>query len=170
MSSNKEQMNHNFHIIKTATFQAVVIIFFAAVVSLIVNFIRPDGIRFKTVPDNTVTNDIDGLKKINISELIKKSSDPDILILDARPNADFQTGHIKGAINYPYNTFDDWIEAFITSVATGTNIIVYCSGPHCTQATEVGEILMEMGYENIVHFPGGMEEWRANHLPVETEG
>ena len=161
-------MNQRFNIIKHTAFQALVIIFLAIIISLIVNSIRPDGLRILHNQNKNRADDT-GIPKINVNEVIQKSDNPNVLLIDARPKAEYLSGHIEGAKNLPYNEFDDRIENFITTVEPQTQLIVYCSGPHCSQATQVGELLMEMGYETILYFPGGMEEWVENKQPVETE-
>ncbi|MHB2017381.1 MAG: ion channel [Candidatus Xenobia bacterium] len=33
---------------------------------------------------------------------------------------------------------------------------------------QAGRLLLELGYQDVVHYAGGMEDWTAHHLPVDT--
>ena len=157
-----------YYTIKQTIYQALTIIFSATVIAVAINGLRHDGLNIIDPESEHYTVETD-LKKISMDELVEKSNDPAVLFIDARPETEFISGHIKNAKSLPYNAFDDWVEDFITTVDPETEIITYCSGPLCSQAVEVAEMLLGMGYENISYFPGGMQAWMENKLPLEKE-
>ena len=48
-----------------------------------------------------------------------------------------------------------------------SEIVVYCQSPTCDASVEVGQRLIELGYLNVRHYPGGKDEWKAAGLPLE---
>ena len=44
---------------------------------------------------------------------------------------------------------------------------MYCASPTCTSSVEVGERLLELGYENVRHYAGGKRAWIDAGLPLE---
>lgn len=87
----------------------------------------------------------------------------DLLLLDARPEAEYRAGRIRGAVNTP----PDELEARLHVLPLEREIVVYCRGPWCTLADDVVERLRALGYQ--AHRLGpGLPDWRAAGLPVET--
>ena len=81
------------------------------------------------------------------------------LILDTRTQAEFDEGHIPGAILIPYDTITEKAETMLTD--KNQLILVYCrSGRRSKLAAEA---LVKLGYTNIKEF-GGIIDW-----PYETE-
>ena len=78
----------------------------------------------------------------------------DTIVLDARTPEEFSEGHIKNAINIPYDEIDVHAEKMLPDKSQ--LILVYCrSGNRSKQAAAK---LANMGYTNIVEF-GGINEW-----------
>ena len=47
-------------------------------------------------------------------------------------------------------------------------IIVYCSDVHCVASQLAYRALKEAGFENVRRFAGGLSEWEANGLPLDS--
>lgn len=78
----------------------------------------------------------------------------DYIILDARTQAEFDQGHIPGAILMPHDTVTDSAEDTLTN--KDQLILVYCrSGNRSKQAAQA---LIDLGYTNVVEF-GGINSW-----------
>lgn len=72
--------------------------------------------------------------------------------IDVRTVEEFQTGHLDGALNIPHTEIADRIAATVTDLEQPIHL--YCrSGVRAGLALE---ILMEMGYQNVVN-EGGYE-------------
>jgi rhodanese-related sulfurtransferase len=89
------------------------------------------------------------------------------LILDARPSAFFQRGHVPGALNL---SRDDFAHDYrrLGSVLKDTRdkrIIVYCGGGDCHDSRLVANALLNLGFSNVSVFTGGWEAWSAARLP-----
>lgn len=84
-----------------------------------------------------------GDKDVDIPALIKDGA----LVVDTRTAGEYAGGHIKGAVNIPYNTIAQGIGKYITDKST--RIIVYChSGARSGAAKRA---LQQAGYTNVVN-------------------
>lgn len=95
------------------------------------------------------------------AETAKKLMDTedDYVILDARTQAEYDEGHIPGAILIPHDTVTTAAEDALPD--KGQLILVYCrSGNRSKQASQT---LVGLGYTNVVEF-GGINSW-----PYEVE-
>jgi len=105
------------------------------------------------------------VSKEQLQELMKTGM---TYLIDARAEEEFAKGHIPEAINVPYDKFIDFYQALTDYVPRDASVIVYCTSVTC----DLGDKLMiEMkldGYEDVVLFRGGWEEWEESDLPFET--
>ncbi len=72
------------------------------------------------------------------------------LVIDVRTEVEYNTEHIQGAINIPYDEISS-IEA-----DTDDTIIVYCQSG--TRATEAAEELIALGYTKVYNL-GALSNW-----------
>jgi len=87
------------------------------------------------------------------------------IFLDARPVAEYQAGHIPGALSLPFEEKDEKI-AEVEFLLQGP-VITYCSGAACDDSLELTKYLRAVGFTNIALYAGGFNEWKAAGLPVE---
>ena len=86
-------------------------------------------------------------------------TEDDYVILDARTQAEYDQGHIPGAILIPRDTVATAAEDTLPN--KDQLILVYCrSGNRSKQASQT---LVDLGYTNVVEF-GGINSW-----PYEVE-
>jgi len=89
------------------------------------------------------------------------------IFIDSRTEDAYNEGHIVGAVNIPYEKFD---EVFHDSMfPLEQTLVVYCDGSECKSSTAAAKLLYERGFCNIKIFFGGWAEWIAHSLPV-SEG
>lgn len=96
-----------------------------------------------------VVNKIDGEKAMEMM-----ASEEPFTLIDVRTQAEFDEGHIEGALLLPV----DQLETLATEQLTDKDavILVYCrSGNRSAQASE---LLVELGYTNVYDF-GGIVDW-----------
>jgi rhodanese-related sulfurtransferase len=107
---------------------------------------------------------------ISLDRVFELQQSGTALIYDARPSVLFNQGHIAGAINTPKSVIEDVIKVrepeLKAAKASGKRIIVYCSGPLCTDSRTVARHLASHGYSSAI-FSGGWEAWKAAGLPSE---
>ena len=94
-------------------------------------------------------------KQITTEEaIIMMAEESDYIILDVRTPEEYESGHIKDAINIPNEII---VDKEIAELPDKEQLImIYCrSGNRSKQASEK---LVELGYTNIVEF-GGINTW-----------
>ncbi len=80
------------------------------------------------------------------------------VIIDARPDFQYELGHLPGAINIPYDS-ENLVKLINTHSLKNQALIVYCSSAHCNAAELLAEKLRGLGCTKVQIYPGGWEEW-----------
>lgn len=93
------------------------------------------------------------------------------LLLDVREPAEWEQGHIPGALLAPRGMLEwyadpttPYAKAELTTKRDGRIIVACASGGRSALATET---LKKMGYPNVVNMAGGFNEWSKQGFPVE---
>ncbi|HEX4083353.1 MAG TPA: rhodanese-like domain-containing protein [Chthoniobacteraceae bacterium] len=87
-----------------------------------------------------------------------------VLWIDARPNQEFQRGHIPGALPLNEDRWDDLLPAVLDQWDTTRKIVVYCSSLSCQTSHDVARRLREEAQiSNVYVLQGGWEAWAAQH-------
>ena len=79
---------------------------------------------------------------------------PNVLLLDAREEKEFNVSHLPNAQNVGYKQFNRHL---LDSVAKETPIVVYCSVGY--RSEKIGEKLQAMGYNHVYNLYGSIFEW-----------
>ena len=107
------------------------------------------------------------IKLISIEEAKALFDAGKTVFLDARDASDYESGHIKGAVNLPFEDFAMKFPEVSKILKSGDSIVTYCSGADCELSKSLGEKLIHMGYKNTVVFSGGWPQWVKAGYPVE---
>ncbi len=87
----------------------------------------------------------------------------DAVFVDVRERAEWDEGHIPGALHIPRGSLESRAEGLLPDRAQP--LVVYCaSGSRSVFATKT---LEELGYARVVSLTGGFTDWKRNGLPVE---
>jgi rhodanese-related sulfurtransferase len=89
------------------------------------------------------------------------------IILDARSGREFAEGHLPGALNIPIDNFGDYYNHLDEQVPMDATVIVYCQSVTCDQSENLARELRLMGYERVLVYRGGWEEWSEAGFPRE---
>ena len=89
----------------------------------------------------------------------------DFVLVEALSLRHYESSHLPGAINLPYEFVDEAEEVLLDK---RTEIVVYCMNERCEASREEARELQEMGYRNVFHYAGGKEGWIKAGLPVES--
>lgn len=89
------------------------------------------------------------------------------VILDARPAADFDAGHIPGAVSLPYDTVEEKMTEVQALLTPAQPILTYCSGESCDESFLLTLYLRRQGFTNVVLFAAGFDQWKSAGNPVE---
>ena len=85
------------------------------------------------------------------------------VLLDALSAKHYQSSHLPGAVNLPYE-FVDEAERLLPN--KDAEIVVYCMNVDCEASAEEARELTEMGYRNVRSMSGGFRAWKAAGLPM----
>jgi rhodanese-related sulfurtransferase len=92
------------------------------------------------------------------------------VILDARPAADYEAGHISTALSAPYASIAEALVEVQAVLTPAQPIMTYCSGKNCDESFLLTQYLRQQGFTNVVLFAGGFETWSAEGYPIERGG
>ncbi len=99
---------------------------------------------------------------ISSTHLVNLVNREDALIVDLRDMKAYGNGHIVGAMNLPYTSFDT--RANELDAHKQRPLVLVCKmGQH---AGAIGRKLKALGFEDVRRLSGGMAEWTASSLPV----
>lgn len=101
------------------------------------------------------------LSAVSRSELLEGLKAGDMVLLDVRPEEEFQAGHLPKAINIPVGQLSDMLE----KLPRTKRIVAYCRAPYCTLSLEAVQFLRKLGYQ-VCRYQEGYPEWKAAGLPV----
>lgn len=111
---------------------------------------------------NDFRSNQEDVQTISTDELLKKMESEDIMILDVRPEKEYQKGHIRNAYCFP----KDLLKENMKDLDKSKQIVAYCRGPFCMLADEAVEMLLQNGYQ-AARLENGYPDWAARDLPIE---
>ena len=103
-----------------------------------------------------------GGKKITAQDLINLTNQDKAKLIDLRPAADFDDGHITGSTNIPFANLDD--RAHEIKQNEGISLILICETG--SQSANAGEKLQNLGHKDTLILSGGINNWRMDNLPL----
>lgn len=106
----------------------------------------------------------DALQEISREELSHRLEDGNLVIIDVRPRAEFEAGHITGARSIPIGD----LASTVRELPPDAEIVAYCRGPFCVFADDAVRLLHDIN-RNARRLQDGYPEWRADQLPVSAE-
>jgi rhodanese-related sulfurtransferase/predicted transcriptional regulator len=101
------------------------------------------------------------LEAVSRADLLTSLKNGEVTLLDVRPAAEYQAGHLPQAINAPL----EQLEAMLDELPHDKEIVAYCRGPYCALSHEAVLRLRQLGYR-VRRFEEGYPEWKAAGLPV----
>lgn len=102
------------------------------------------------------------LEKISAEELNEGLRKKEIVLVDARPEVEFQFGHLPGAISLPVES----LARRIDELPMGKTVVTYCRGRYCVDADEATILLSAHGYP-VKRLEEGIIEWQQAGFSVE---
>ena len=119
------------------------------------------GVLSLLQPDRACARDID------LAEALATIQKPnaDFRIIDVRTRAEYEQGHVPGAINI--NIADPNFPAMLRELDKSAPVLVYCrTGRRSGIAVK---IMDDMGFSNILHMKDGWIAWEKANMPVDRE-
>ena len=89
--------------------------------------------------------------------------DPRPTVIDLRERADYDQGHLPGAICVPFAEFKDKVKSL--KLAKPDAVVLYSADD--ALARDATKHLYDSGYQGALTLKGGIEAWRAAGLALE---
>jgi len=104
----------------------------------------------------------DDVEELTKDELWQRLQRKDrLVVLDVRPQEEFEAGHIPGAVSIPL----DELKKRVRELPKSKQIVAYCRGPLCALAPEATRYLKDKGYR-VKRLAEGAPDWEAAGLPL----
>lgn len=94
--------------------------------------------------------------------LLAKARGGDIVVIDVRPETEYEAGHLPFARSMPLGE----LEKRLAELPAGKEVVAYCRGPFCVMSDEAVALLRARGY-SAHKITDGVTEWQAGGLPIE---
>lgn len=107
-------------------------------------------------------DDRDAMEPVSREELLQRTRDGLVTVLDVRPPDEFAAAHVPGAVNIPLGE----LEARLAELDPAREVVAYCRGPWCVLSFEAVAALRARGF-TARRLEDGLPEWQAAGLPVE---
>jgi rhodanese-related sulfurtransferase len=85
----------------------------------------------------------DELEAVDRETLLERLRADEVVLVDVRPEREFEVGHLPGAISMPLSA----LESRLGELPRDRAIVAYCRGPFCTFSAEAVRRLRELGYD-----------------------
>jgi rhodanese-related sulfurtransferase len=109
----------------------------------------------------TFLHDRTAFRPVAVDELREALREERVILLDVRPKAEYQAGHLPQARSVPMAE----LETRLSELPHDQEIVAYCRGPYCVFADEAVILLRAHGYQ-ARRLEEGVPEWRTQGLPI----
>jgi rhodanese-related sulfurtransferase len=107
---------------------------------------------------------------ISLAAAAQRFERDDVIFLDAQPSSFHALRRIPGARNLSREDFATDIRRIEPELrGSGRPLLVYCSDEACEDSTLVAARLAGLGFREIMLFKGGIDQWEASGMPVESD-
>lgn len=101
------------------------------------------------------------LESVGRDELVERMRAGDVVVLDVRPAAEYDAGHIRGALSVPIAELGKRLK----ELPKNRRVVAYCRGPYCVYADDAVRTLRKRGYR-AARLEEGFPEWQRAGLPI----
>lgn len=107
--------------------------------------------------------DREEVEQLTAAELQERLRRGNVVLLDVRPEAEYRSGHIRGARSAPL----DRLPSLVPELPRRADVVAYCRGPYCMYADDAVRLLRANGLR-ARRLDVGFPEWRRAGRPVAT--
>jgi rhodanese-related sulfurtransferase/DNA-binding transcriptional ArsR family regulator len=103
-------------------------------------------------------------EEVTGAELLKRVKAGKVTLIDVRPEAEFEAGHLPGAKSVPL----EQLEHRLKTLPKNREVVAYCRGRYCVFADEAVALLKAKGYKawRLAESP---MDWQLAGLPIERK-
>ena len=95
------------------------------------------------------------LESITLDELLTRSKKEKVMLIDVRPEEEYNAGHIPNAVSIPLAQ----LKKRLNELPKNKTIIAYCRGPLCVMAIDAIKLLNQNKF-NAIRMEDGYVEWK----------
>ncbi len=106
------------------------------------------------------------IQTIELAEARRLHGASNSRFVDPRSSDEFVQAHIRGALNLQVAQVTELKTDMEPSVARAKTVVVYGNNPGTASARVIAKRLMAAGHKGVRLYLGGLDEWRANRLPI----
>ncbi|MGH7739797.1 MAG: rhodanese-like domain-containing protein [bacterium] len=100
-------------------------------------------------------------------QVLKELKSDGVVILNVLSSEDYAKLHIRHSLNLPWaNDSEAFVRRVEETYGRDKLFITYCASPSCSAGPKAAQVLREKGF-NAQDYPGGIEEWHENGLPID---
>ncbi len=124
----------------------------------LVSVVRDLGFRKYAEVDkliNDFKSDKKDLESITLETLITRSKKEKIILIDVRPEEEYNAGHIEHAVSIPLSQ----LKKRVHELPKGKTVVAYCRGPLCVMAVDAVNILKGKNIKAL-RMEDGYTEWK----------
>ena len=103
------------------------------------------------------------ISEIDAPAAHERLADEEILFLDVREAAEWDEGHLPGAVHIPRGSLESRAEGLLPD--RSRPVVVYCAAGN--RSAFAAKSLEELGYEDVASLAGGFADWKRNGFPFE---
>lgn len=134
----------------------------AAVSSTGARTVQESTIETKIVKDKAYYESrFPDLSAADLNRVMKKKA---VVLVDANGSESWKEGHLPGALDFEGSGSD--LEGSLPADKNAL-IVAYCGGPGCRAWNRAADKLEALGYTNVRHYKGGLQEWKKSGRPLE---
>jgi rhodanese-related sulfurtransferase len=111
-----------------------------------------------------------GIPLLSLTQARALWSDPGTVFIDVRSSADYEFGHIAGAMSMPYEEFPERLTDKKPQLQSARAIVVYCKSKDCGKSLWSAIRLHQEGLTQAKIYPNGWNEWDTHGLPRTHAG
>jgi rhodanese-related sulfurtransferase len=108
--------------------------------------------------------DRDEFEAVDKEELLRLLNDEAVIVIDVRPELEYEQGHIPAARTVPVEN----LKRRLAELPQDVEIVAYCRGPYCVYSDQAVRLLHRHGFR-ARRLSEGFPEWRAAGYPVEVK-
>jgi rhodanese-related sulfurtransferase len=104
--------------------------------------------------------------RISLEQAKKLYTTEQATFIDARPESAYRAGHIKDAINLPWQRAEDEFFRVVEKIPMDRPIVTYCDGKACELSDHLARFFRDLGYTRARALHNGLSRWQKKGLPL----
>lgn len=113
---------------------------------------------------NQMVAEPSSLVKFDRETLLKRAKKGDVILIDLRPQLEYEQAHLPFARSMPFDEISDRLAELPKDV----DIVAYCRGPFCLFSEDAYQLLRDKGFR-VSKLLDGVSEWNTAGMPLAID-